>query len=99
MIKKLGRTALATAATAVLLTGSAGLFAGTALATDNDGHHHRHHHGTEGEAGTGGTGGNAASNCLIPLGISAGIVGQGGSNTQCDAHAGQGGEGGDGIHY
>jgi hypothetical protein len=50
-----------------------------------------------GDGGDGGTGGNSAANCLVPLGVSAGVLGQSGNQSQCDSHAGKGGDAGDGI--
>lgn len=110
MIKKIGRSAIVAASTVVLATGGSALFAGTAFAhddcgcNDDGGHHHSHHHGhhhkgVRGEGGQGGNGGGANANCLIPVGVSAGVVGQGGDNSQCNASAGAGGSGGNGVSY
>jgi hypothetical protein len=111
MIKRIGRTALVTASAAVLAAGGSALFGGTAFAHGDDdcgchgehhGHHRSHHHnnhGVRGEGGEGGTGGNSNANCVIPVGVSAGIIGQGGDTTQCNATGGAGGEGGGGVSY
>lgn len=85
-MRKLGsRAAVAVVAVALGVVG----FGGTAFAT---GHHH-----TDGDGGDAGNGGASNANCLVPLGVSAGVVGQGGSNTQCNSTAGEGGQGGDGV--
>lgn len=73
----------------------------------HDGHHHgggdhdgdRDVHGVRGDGGNAGNGGQSNSNCLVPVGISAGVVGQGSSNEQCNANGGQGGHGGSGVSY
>jgi hypothetical protein len=78
------RTAVAVAAVAL---GSAA-FAGTAMANV-----------TSGDGGNGGSGGGANANCLIPVGVTAGVIGQGGDNKQCNATAGGGGNGGGGVSY
>lgn len=66
------------------------LFTGSALAGD---------HGINGHGGNGGNGGAAKSDCGIPVGITAGVLGKGGNNNQCNANGGAGGGGGDGVHY
>jgi hypothetical protein len=111
MIKKIGRTALVTASAAVLAAGGSALFAGTAFAHGDDDcgchgsseHHGHHHHGSthgvKGTGGDGGTGGASNANCLIPVGVSAGVIGQGGDTTQCNANGGSGGDGGSGVSY
>jgi hypothetical protein len=66
-------------------------FGGTALA---DGNNDRNHVG-----GPGGPGGEANANCLIPIGLSIGLLGQGGDVAQCNAAGGQGGAGGTGADY
>jgi hypothetical protein len=89
VIRKMGRkTAVATA---VLALGSAGsaLIAGTALATDS----------TVGDGGDGGGGGKANANCAVPVGLSLGVIGQGGDVSQCNATGGAGGGGGNGVSY
>jgi len=52
---------------------------------------------------TGGAGGcwrrGQLKNCLIPIGASAGVLGQGGPVSQCQAGGGAGGAGGDGANY
>jgi hypothetical protein len=84
MRKAMQRTALFAGAVALSAIG----FSGTALAW---------HHHADGDGGNGGSGGNANANCLIPVGVSAGVIGQGGDNSQCNAVAGSGGHGGNGI--
>jgi hypothetical protein len=54
---------------------------------------------TENTGGPGGSGGPANSQCLIPIGISIGILGQGGDVSQCNATGGAGGTGGTGADY
>lgn len=81
---KFGRTVIAVAAVTLGTVG----FAGTALAGGVDGH-----------GGSGGSGGGAKSNCAIPIGVTAGVIGQGGDVSQCNATAGGGGNGGDGVGY
>jgi len=84
MMRKFGqRTVLGAAA--VALTAMA--FTGTALA------------GGHVAGGAGGAGGGANSNCLIPIGASIGVLGQGGPVTQCGATGGAGGSGGTGVEY
>jgi hypothetical protein len=53
----------------------------------------------ENVGGPGGSGGNANSQCLIPIGLSLGILGQGGDVSQCNANGGPGGAGGTGADY
>lgn len=53
----------------------------------------------ENMGGPGGSGGAANSQCLIPIGISLGILGQGGDVSQCNANGGPGGAGGTGADY
>jgi hypothetical protein len=36
---------------------------------------------------------------VLPIGISAGVIGQGGDNSQCNATGGAGGDGGTGSNY
>ena len=67
-----------------MIAASAVLFTGTALAG--------------GTGGGGGNGGGANANCLIPVGVTAGVIGQGGNVAQCDATGGSGGGGGDGVN-
>jgi hypothetical protein len=54
---------------------------------------------TENSGGPGGPGGAANSQCLIPIGISLGLLGQGGDVSQCNANGGTGGTGGTGAEY
>ena len=72
----------------------------------HDGHRGHHgHHGHDGRhvddhrsnGGDGGNGGHANANCLLPLGLSAGILGQGGPISQCNSTSGSGGDAGDGA--
>ena len=63
-------------------------FTGTAMA-----------HGVHGNGGSGGNGGHANANCAIPIGVSAGVIGQGGSEKQCNATGGGAGNGGGGVSY
>jgi hypothetical protein len=66
------------------------MFTGSALAWDN---------GVDGHGGNGGSGGAAKSECGVPVGITAGVLGKGGDNNQCNANGGAGGGGGDGVRY
>jgi hypothetical protein len=92
---KLGRkTAIAAVAFATI--GSA-MFGGAALAGDNGGHGGGDEVTNAG--GPGGAGGDANANCLIPIGVSLGLVGQGGDVSQCNATGGAGGAGGTGADY
>ncbi|HEY2205946.1 MAG TPA: hypothetical protein VGH99_15850 [Pseudonocardia sp.] len=84
------RTSVAVAA-AALATGASSLFGGVALAT---GHGHHNH-----EGGDGGDGGKTNANCLVPIGVSAGVVGQGDDASQCNATGGAGADGGTGANY
>ncbi|HEY1969767.1 MAG TPA: hypothetical protein VGH89_17565 [Pseudonocardia sp.] len=101
----LRRAVVASAATA-FAAGASVLFGGVANAGGLDhagwggwgGHDHGWHHGTHGTGGNGGNGGAANANCAVPIGISAGIIGQGGDVSQCNATGGAGGAGGDGIN-
>jgi hypothetical protein len=106
----LRRAAVATAATA-FAAGASMLFGGVANADAHDlhagwggwgGHDHgwNHHnnHGVRGDGGNGGNGGKANANCAVPVGVSAGVIGQGGDVSQCNANGGAGGNGGAGIN-
>ena len=91
MTRKFGSRAAV--ATAVLTLGAAGsaLFGGTAFAGG---------HGTHDNAGGGGgNGGNTYVNCVLPIGLPLGLLGQGGDNSQCNATGGAGGGGGTGANY
>ncbi|HEX4252855.1 MAG TPA: hypothetical protein VH008_33645 [Pseudonocardia sp.] len=91
MNRRLGQRAVVALAAAALATGASALFGGTAFAGS---------HGTHNNSGgAGGSGGDANANCLIPVGVTAGIVGQGGDNTQCNATGGGAGNGGTGANY
>jgi hypothetical protein len=57
------------------------------------------HHGVDGDGGNGGNGGKANANCGVPVGVSLGLLGQGGDTKQCNAVGGSGGDGGDGVDY
>ena len=91
VIRTYGRKAAV--ATAILAVGSAGsaMFAGSALAGG--------HHETDGDGGDGGNGGKTNVNCVLPIGASLGIIGQGDSVSQCNATGGDGGDAGDGVDY
>ena len=69
------------------------LFGGAALAGSYGNGH------PENTGGSGGSGGAANSQCLIPIGISLGILGEGGDVSQCNATGGTGGTGGAGADY
>lgn len=90
MIRKFGRKA--TVASAVLTLGTLGsaLFAGNAMATGHSGD-------VNGDGGSGGNGGKTNVNCVLPIGATLGLVGQGGDNSMCNATGGGGGVGGDGV--
>jgi hypothetical protein len=74
-------------------------FAGTALGTCEHSSSHGHSEGTTGTGGNGGNGGAANANCAVPIGVSAGVIGQGGKTSQCNAVSGSGGSGGGGVTY
>lgn len=84
-MRKLGKQAAVGAAAMALGTA---VFAGSALAHDVHGH-----------GGGGGNGAKANANCGVPVGVSAGVIGQGGDNKQCNANGGAGGNGGNGVQY
>jgi hypothetical protein len=79
----------ATFAVAAVALGTAA-FAGTAFAGGSY---------THGSGGNGGKGRHANANCGVPIGVSAGVIGQGDSIKQCNARGGAGGNGGDGVRY
>jgi hypothetical protein len=57
-------------------------------------------HGTgDNTGGNGGGGGETKVNCVLPIGLSLGLIGQGGDNSQCNATGGAGGGGGTGANY
>jgi len=91
MNRRLGQRATVAVAAAALAVGASALLGGTAFA----GSHGEHNN----SGGAGGSGGTANSNCLIPIGVSAGVIGQGGPISQCDATSGGGGDGGTGANY
>jgi hypothetical protein len=109
VIRKLGRGALTASVMVVLTVGGSAAMAGTAFAgCDHDGSHDSDSHdsnwGSDGgshdnDGGNGGNGGAANANCGVPIGISAGVVGQGGDNSQCNATGGAGADGGTGANY
>lgn len=100
------RAALIAAATA----GASALFAGVALAdqADDDAAYNYAHdswrythddaHALHHDAGgMGGTGGRANATCAAPLGVSAGVFGQGDPVDECNVQSGAGGKGGTGV--
>ena len=98
----LARRAAVTIAAAALSVAASPLFAGVALASGHN-HHRNDHNGPTYDAGEnndaggrGGTGGQGRANCAVPLGLSVGIIGQGGNDSQCNSQGGNGGSGGDG---
>ena len=96
-MRKLGQRSFM--AMAAIALGSAA-FAGTALACDDDsGSSHEGHSDTNGDGGDGGNGGKTNVNCVLPIGLSAGIIGQGDDVSQCNATGGDGGDAGDGVDY
>jgi hypothetical protein len=77
----------ATAAVAFATVGSA-LFSGAALASGGP-------DDVSNTGGSGGSGGPAATECLVPIGVSLGaVIGKGGNVSQCNATGGAGGAGG-----
>jgi hypothetical protein len=95
------RAAVTVAAVALSVTASP-LFSGVALASGHN-HHSNDHNGPTYDAGDhnhaggrGGTGGQGRANCAVPLGLSLGVIGQGGNDSQCNAEGGKGGSGGAG---
>jgi hypothetical protein len=86
----LRKTSVVSAAAAFALAGAA-LFGGAAMAGGHD--------DVNNIGGPGGAGGDANANCLIPIGVSAGVLGQGGDVAQCNAGGGAGGAGGTGADY
>ncbi|HEY1966561.1 MAG TPA: hypothetical protein VGH89_01330 [Pseudonocardia sp.] len=107
--------AVLTVAAALVAAGGSAAIGGTALADGHDcgcdpgAQHasssdpatvqHADYHSVSGTGGKGGAGGNANANCAVPIGVSAGVVGQGGPVSQCNATAGAGGAGGSGVSY
>jgi hypothetical protein len=88
-----GRKA-AVAAVAFATVGST-LFGGVALAGGHGGHGgHNGYDDASNTGGPGGGGGDATAKCFLPIGISLGILGQGGDVSQCNATGGAGGAGG-----
>ena len=88
VLRKYGKSAVIAAA--AVAVGTVG-FAGTALAGGEG--------GVNGVGGNGGAGGKSNANCLIPIGASAGVIGQGGPVSQCNATGGAGGAAGNGVGY
>jgi len=109
VIRKLSRGALTAAAIVALASGGSAALAGTAFAGGHDcgcdgwsdgWHGGWGYHGAHGDdGGNGGNGGNANVNCVLPIGITAGVIGQGGDVSQCNATGGNGGDGGTGANY
>jgi len=89
-------------AAAMLSVGASTLLGGVALADGHNHHRHDHNGSTYGAGkdndfgGSGGTGGQGRTNCAVPLGLSAGVIGQGGNDSQCNAEGGKAGDGGSG---
>jgi len=110
MIRKIGHGVVVAAVATVLAAGGTVALAGIALADDhNDCHcNSRGHDGHDGyrgsrdvdyydsSGGDGANGGNSNANCAAPLGVSAGLLGQGAPVSQCNSTSGDGGTGGDG---
>jgi hypothetical protein len=106
MIRKIGHRVAVTAVAVALAAGGTIAFAGTAFADDHDcdscshgghdGHGGRHIDYYRSNGGDGGNGGNSNANCAAPLGVSAGLMGQGGPVSQCNSNSGGGGDAGDG---
>lgn len=90
MVHRFGKRAAVAFITGALAVGMAALFSGTALAGG-------HHGFDDNDGGNGGGGGDAIANCVVPIGASVGVIGQGDDVTQCNAVGGSGGEGGDGV--
>ena len=91
MNRRLGQRAVIAVAAAALTAGASALFGGTAFA----GSHGEHNN----SGGAGGSGGAANANCVIPVGVTAGVIGQGGPVSQCGATGGAAGDGGTGANY
>lgn len=87
MINRVARKAGVAAATVVLGAACAAMFGGTAFAGGHGDH-----------TGQGGDGGGSRAACLVPVGVSAGIVGQGQNVDNCNSRGGDGGAGGDVDH-
>jgi hypothetical protein len=99
MIGKLAQKITLSATVLVLGVGGSAMFTGTALAgcgCNGEPPAHASSSGTGGNGGNGGNGGGASSQCAIPVGVSAGVIGQGGPVGQCNAGGGAGGAGGNG---
>jgi|SRR5882757_5219005 hypothetical protein len=105
VIRKLSHGALTAAAVVAVAAGGSAALAGTAFAGGHDcgcdGWHGGwgYHGSSDNDGGNGGNGGDATVNCVLPIGISAGVIGQGGDNSQCNATGGAGGDGGTGSNY
>jgi len=82
------RAAIAVASVALAACSSM-LFGGTAFATGE----------TNNVGGAGGSGGSGAAKCGVPVGITAGVIGQGGDISQCNGSGGNGGSGGGATDY
>jgi hypothetical protein len=84
----------AIAAVAFATVGST-LFGGAALAGGHGGYNG--YDDASNAGGPGGGGGDATTSCFLPIGISLGVLGQGGDVSQCNAAGGEGGVGGPGT--
>jgi len=104
MIRKLGRGVAVAVTALALATGGSAAFAGTAFAHEHNSHGDDGNDGIDGDhndyyrsnSDEGANGGDANANCAVPLGVSAGVMGQGGPVSQCNSSSGNGGDGGDG---
>jgi hypothetical protein len=109
MIRKIGQRVAVTVAAVALAAGGTIAIAGTAFADDHgcDRCSHGGHDGHDGDSGrhidyyrsnggNGGDGGKSNANCAVPLGVSAGVIGQGGPVSQCNSNSGSGGDAGNG---
>jgi hypothetical protein len=86
MVDEIGRRAAVGATIVALGIVGSGVFGGLAIA---DGAHN-------GEVGGGGgNGGEARARCVLPLGLSLGLIGNVGDQNACDTAGGDGGSGAD----
>jgi len=84
MVDELGRKAAVGATIVALGIAGSGVFGGLAIA---DGAH-------DGDlGGGGGNGGDAGAKCVLPLGLSLGLIGDGGDQNACNADGGTRGSG------
>jgi hypothetical protein len=91
MNRRFGQRAVVAVAATALAAGASALSGGSAFA----GSHGEH----DNSGGDGGNGGKTNVNCVLPIGITAGIIGQGGDSSQCQATGGGAGDGGTGANY